>query len=58
MTELEYLRGRVAVLETLLVKALPVLRLAVLYPTLVARVEKALGISSPVEEPVVSEAKR
>ena len=46
MNELEYLRGRVRLLEALLDKALPVLKLAALYPTLVKRVELALGINS------------
>ena len=45
MTELEYLRGRVALLEALLAKALPILRLATLYPTMVKRVELALNIN-------------
>ena len=43
MTELEYLRGRTRLLETLLTKALPVLRLAALYPTLVGRIEAAIN---------------
>lgn len=55
MTELEYLRGRVRLLETLLRRALPVLRLATLYPTLVRNVEAALSNSSPEGEPLTRE---
>lgn len=50
MTELEYLRGRVRLLETLLGKALPVLRLAALYPTLVQQVESTLETKSSSHE--------
>lgn len=52
MTELEYLRGRVRLLETLLTKTLPVLRLAAYYPTLVGRIEAALNKSSLRDEPL------
>lgn len=50
MTELEYLRGRVRLLEGLLAKARRVVELASLYPTLLRNITAALSNASPEEE--------